>query len=124
MCASLVLAAMLSLAPINAKADNFENGLMRLAEILGSIHHLRNICGANEGPLWRNKMIDMMNVAELGTRERKKIIRHFNDAYYSIRTRYPDCTNDAARRANLLFNEGHQLAAQLASNRKNAAALL
>lgn len=124
MCASLVLAAMLSLAPINAKADNFENGLMRLAEILGSIHHLRNICGANEGPLWRNKMIDMMNVAELGARERKKIIRHFNDAYYSIRTRYPDCTNDAARRANLLFNEGHQLAAQLASNRKNAAALL
>ena len=121
--ASLALAAMLVLAPANAHAGNFNDGLMRLAEILGSIHHLRNICGANDGPLWRNKMIDMMNAAELEAPERKKIIAHFNDAFYSARTRYPDCTNDAARRANLLFSEGHRLAEKLAGQRKDAASL-
>ncbi len=121
--ASLALALTLALAPVNAQAGSFENGLMRLAEILGSIHHLRNICGANDGPLWRNKMIDMMNVAELSAPDRKKIISHFNDAFYSARTRYPDCTTDAARRANLLFNEGHRLAKKLASERRDAASL-
>ena len=116
--ASLALALTLALAPVNAQAGSFENGLMRLAEILGSIHHLRN-----DGPLWRNKMIDMMNVAELSAPDRKKIISHFNDAFYSARTRYPDCTTDAARRANLLFNEGHRLAKKLASERRDAASL-
>jgi len=120
---SLMLAGMLALAPVSAHADGFQNGLMRLAEILGSIHHLRNICGANDGPLWRNKMIDMINAANLAPSARKKIITHFNDAYYSARTRYPDCTNDAARKANQLFDEGHRLAKRLSSNRKNSASL-
>lgn len=120
---NLVLAAMLVLAPVNAHADGFQDGLTRLAEIFGSIHHLRNICGANDGPLWRNKMIDMMNAAELTPPERKKIITHFNDAYYSARTRYPDCSNDAARKANQLFDEGYSLAKRLSSDRKSSASL-
>ena len=118
-----MLASMLALAPVQAHADSFQNGLTRLAEIFGSIHHLRNICGANDGPLWRNKMIDMMNAADLPPPDRKKIITHFNDAYYSARTHYPDCSNDAARKANQLFDEGHRLAKQLSSDRKSSASL-
>lgn len=121
--ASAGLALMLLLAPLPAKADAIQSGLTRLSEILGSIHHLRDVCGANDGPLWRNKMIDMINIANLDQNKRQAMISHFNDAYYDARTRYPMCTRDAARRANTLFDEAHQLAARLANDRRNAASL-
>jgi len=33
----------------------FDGSLQRLAEILGALHYLRNICGANEGQKWRSR---------------------------------------------------------------------
>ncbi len=121
--ARMVLLGALLLAPLPAAASQFNDGLTRLAEILGSVHHLRDVCGANEGSLWRNKMIDMMNVAKLSPKERKTIIAHFNNAFYEARTRFPRCTSDAAKRANSLFNEAHRLAARLVNGGKNAASL-
>ena len=34
----------------------FDGDLQRLAEILGTLHYLRGICGTNEGAKWRNQM--------------------------------------------------------------------
>ena len=34
----------------------FDGDLQRLAEILGTLHYLRGICGSNEGSKWRNEM--------------------------------------------------------------------
>ena len=34
----------------------FDGDLQRLAEILGSLHYLRGLCGANEGTKWRDQM--------------------------------------------------------------------
>jgi len=34
----------------------FDSDLMRLAEILGALHYLRTLCGANEGNKWRDQM--------------------------------------------------------------------
>jgi uncharacterized protein (TIGR02301 family) len=121
--AGAMLALLLAFAPVPAQAANLHDGLIRLSEILGSIHHLREICGANDGPLWRNKMIDMMNAAALREKERKVLISHFNDAYYDARTRFPICTRGATRRANTLFDEGYRLAKGLSRGDMNAAAL-
>ncbi len=120
---ALALVLAITLAPAPARADKLTDGIGRLSEILGAIHHLRDICGANDGPLWRNKMIDMINVAELDAAQRQTMITHFNDAFYQARTRYPMCTRDAAKRANMLFDEAHQLAARLAGAGNSAAAL-
>ncbi len=113
----------LTLAPAPTRADEMTNGLIRLAEILGSVHHLREVCGANEGPLWRNKMIDMLNAANVDAERRQLLISRFNDAYYGTRDAYPACSSDAAARANSLFDEAHRLAAALSGTNKSAAAL-
>ena len=34
----------------------YDNKLMRLAEILGAVHYLRELCGAQEGQVWRDQM--------------------------------------------------------------------
>jgi predicted secreted protein len=39
----------------------FDGNLQRLAEILGALHYLRSICGANEGQKWRSRMIASFN---------------------------------------------------------------
>ncbi|MDO8289896.1 MAG: TIGR02301 family protein [Parvibaculum sp.] len=109
--------------PAHARADALNDGLTRLSEILGKIHHLRDVCGANDGPLWRNKMIDMINAANLDPDKRQQMIAHFNDAYYDARTVFPKCSGEAAKQANLLFDEAENLAAQLSGGRKNAASL-
>jgi|TARA_R110000824_G_scaffold118960_19_gene272711 uncharacterized protein (TIGR02301 family) len=113
----------LSLVPARAEAADLNKGLMRLAEIFGSVHHLRDVCGANDGPLWRNKMIDMMNAAALPSKDRQTMISRFNDAYYDARTRYPYCSSNAAKRANGLFDEAHRLAARLSGGVQSSMSL-
>src|SRR5205809_5360006 len=46
------------LVPARAQdaAAPFDGDLQRLAEILGTLHYLRGICGSNEGAKWRNQM--------------------------------------------------------------------
>jgi len=55
-----VLLIILGCAALPARAQDgaapFDGDLQRLAEILGTLHYLRGICGANEGAKWRNEM--------------------------------------------------------------------
>ena len=38
----------------------YDNKLMRLAEILGAVHYLRELCGAQEGQVWRDQMKEIL----------------------------------------------------------------
>lgn len=109
-----LLAAMLIAAPAPLRADPTADGLVRLAEILGAAHHLRGICGAGEGSLWRNKMIDLLEVTGAEPAHRQALIAHFNDGYHRAQTKYPGCTAVAAAQATALLDEGRRLAAGLA----------
>ncbi|MCE9649913.1 MAG: TIGR02301 family protein [Parvibaculum sp.] len=122
--AALALILMLGAAPAVAEDldGGLNRGLMRLSEILGSVHHLREVCGANEGALWRNKMIDMMNTAALSAEQRQAMITHFNDAYYQARAAFPDCSAKAAAKANSLFDEAQRLAGRLSTIGQSATA--
>ncbi len=42
-------------APAPAAEAPFQPRLLRLAEVLGSLHYLRNLCG-EEGTQWRDQM--------------------------------------------------------------------
>lgn len=118
--AALLAASLLAAAP--TRADPLADGLDRLAEILGAVHHLRDICGADEGPLWRNKMIDLLNAAEPDALRRQILISHFNDAYHRALAQYSSCTPAAAAEVSALFEEGRALSARLAGGDRSAAA--
>jgi uncharacterized protein (TIGR02301 family) len=60
----------------------FDTGLERLAEILGSLHYLRGICGANEGNKWRTEMQALID-AEAPSAS-SQFIAHFNRGYRPI----------------------------------------
>ena len=52
---SLAIAPLLLARPAAAADQPFDAGLMRLAEVLGSLHFLRNLCG-EKGDAWRGVM--------------------------------------------------------------------
>src|SRR6516162_6896826 len=72
-------------------AAPFDPGLARLSEILGSLHYLRGLCGANEGNKWRAEMQSLLD-AEAPTGDRRsKFVAHFNKGYEAFQATYHAC---------------------------------
>ena len=42
----------------------YDDVMMRLAEMLGALHYLRELCGAKEGSLWRDQMQELIEKEE------------------------------------------------------------
>jgi uncharacterized protein (TIGR02301 family) len=93
----------------------YDNKLMRLAEILGAVHYLRELCGAGEGQLWRDEMKDILRNEGTTAVRRAKLVNSFNDGYRGYRRTYRTCTQSAMLATRRFSTEGAQIAASLAS---------
>ena len=114
----LMLAATLLLQAGAASAQPVEKSygdrLLRMAEILGAIHHLRDICGANEGQLWRQKMLEMLEAEGPPGQFRARLIAAFNNGFRGYQRTYSSCTASAKTAENRFLTEGSELATGLA----------
>lgn len=111
--ASLLLAA----GPACSQAADppYEAQMQRLAEILGSLHYLRPLCGSDEGSLWRDQMNAMLD-AEAPTPDRKaKLVTAFNQGYSSFASTYRACTQAAAEAVDRFTAEGSKLTHDIAT---------
>jgi uncharacterized protein (TIGR02301 family) len=95
----------------------YDERLLRLSEILGAVHYLRELCGANEGQIWRDRMRDLLD-AEAGANamRRAKLTRSFNQGYNSYSKTYRVCTATAQTAINRFMSEGVQIAETLVKN--------
>jgi len=102
-----ILAACLSFMPASAQAP-YDTQLMRLAEVLGSIHFLRSLCGEEES-VWRDRM-EALILAEAPSEERKaRLIASFNRGYRAFAGVYTSCTEAAAQAVARYMKEGETL---------------
>jgi len=92
-----------------------EGELVRLSEILGAVHHLREVCNANEGQLWRMKMQDLLKHEKPSPDMKELMVARFNRAYHQHRQAYPRCTGQARTDAARFLDEGSGLAQRLAA---------
>lgn len=87
----------------------YEQQLQRLAEILGALHYLRPLCGAEEPSVWRDQM-DQILAAEDPTPERRaRIVSQFNLGFSSFATVYRTCTPAALTAIERYLLEGKKL---------------
>ncbi|MGI8724453.1 MAG: TIGR02301 family protein [Methyloceanibacter sp.] len=98
----------------------YDNKLLRLAEILGSIHYLRELCGAQEGQLWREQMRDILKHEGTTAVRRAKLVSSFNDGYRGYRRTYRSCTPSATLATTRFRTEGARIAAALAQSSEYA----
>jgi len=122
--ASPLLAACLAVSmavaarPALAAEAPFEPGLMRLAEVLGSLHFLRNLCG-EKGNAWRLEMEKLLEAENPDPARRAQFIASFNRGYRSFEGTYSHCTASATEAIRLYVKEGESLSRDIAARYGN-----
>ena len=103
-----------AIAPPLAAAQSadppYETQLLRLSEILGALHYLRPLCGADEAQLWRQQMEDLITAEEPNDRRKARLTDRFNLGYSSFASVYRTCTPAAAAIVDRYQREGAKIA--------------
>jgi uncharacterized protein (TIGR02301 family) len=114
---TLALAGALMLAPHASRAapdiKPYDDKLLRLAEILGAVHYLRELCGANEGQYWRDRMRELTDAEGSTALRRAKLSRAFNQGYRSYSRTYNTCSPSAQTAITRFLAEGTQISEAL-----------
>ena len=100
--------------PAMAADSPFEGQLLRLAEILGSLHYLRNLCG-EDGNDWRAQMEALLEAENPDAERRARFVAGFNRGYRSFEGAYARCTDSAIAAINRYMREGEALARDTAT---------
>jgi uncharacterized protein (TIGR02301 family) len=84
-------------APTPPPSDDkpYDTQLFRLAEILGTLHYLRELCGANEGQVWREQMRELAVSEGTSALRRARLVESFNRGYRDYSRTYRTCTQPA-----------------------------
>lgn len=108
--------------PAQAQSDTpapFDGDLARLGEILGALHYLRAICGANEGQKWRNEMQALIEAEAPSGERRRKIVASFNRGYRGFQQTYRSCTPAADIAIRRYLDEGAKIARDITARYAN-----
>jgi uncharacterized protein (TIGR02301 family) len=116
--------AMLLCLAVSARSQEaapapFDGELARLAEILGALHYLRAVCGANEGPKWRDEMQALIEAEVPRGERRRKIVAHFNHGYRGFQQTYHTCTPAANIATRRYLEEGTKIARDITARYGN-----
>ena len=87
----------------------YEDQLLRLSEILGALSFLRQLCGENDGPAWREEMTALLAAEKPGPRRRSRLVGRFNHGFETFNAVYRVCTPSARLAISRYLAEGQAL---------------
>lgn len=100
--------------PDTERPTPYDGQLSRLAEILGSIDYLRNLCSPARDDGWRGDMQQLLDTETKGEPKRKeRLTASFNRGYRSFASVYTNCTPQALVAEEQYRNEGATLATEI-----------
>lgn len=115
MAAAGVLATMGAVTAAAAQDTKpYDEQLMRLSEILGAVHYLRELCSANDGQLWREHMRALIDSETASAQRKARITRSFNQGYRNYSRTYTTCTPSAQTAIDRFMAEGVEISEGLA----------
>lgn len=91
----------------------YEEKLLRLSEILGSLSFLRDLCGDSDGSDWRDEMNALVTAENPPPQRRARLIARFNHAYEAFHAVYRTCTPSAQLAISRYLSEGQSLASDV-----------
>ncbi|OPB35532.1 TIGR02301 family protein [Bartonella taylorii] len=103
----------LSLTPTFAQqSPPYETKLLRLAEILGSLHYLQNLCKTPTNQ-WYDYMTALIEAEQPMPQRRAYFYEAFNEAYRAFSENYHHCTQSAIEANQRYVKEGRALSENL-----------
>jgi uncharacterized protein (TIGR02301 family) len=119
----LLVAATMLLALAGARAQvtpggvaPYDQELQRLAEILD---YLRPLCGAHEGPRWRDEMQALIEAEAPGGPRRDRLVAGFNRGYHVFQQTYRTCTPAADLVIRRYLEEGAKISREITARYAN-----
>jgi uncharacterized protein (TIGR02301 family) len=100
------------------KDPPYEARLSRLAEVLGSVHYLRTLCGENS-MAWRISMEELLTAENPAAERKAKLIARFNHGYRAFDGVHKQCSQTAGIALARYMEEGEKLAEDIASRYGN-----
>lgn len=97
----------------------YDANLQRLAEILGALHYLRGVCGANEGQKWRNQMQALVDAETPNGDRRTRMVASFNRGFRIFQQSYRTCTPAADLVIRRYLDEGSKIAREVTARYAN-----
>jgi uncharacterized protein (TIGR02301 family) len=97
----------------------YDRDLQRLAEILGSLHFLRGICGSSEGQKWRDEAQMLIDTEAPGGERHEQMIASFNRGYRAFQQSYRACTPAADFAIRRYLAEGAKIAREITARYAN-----
>jgi uncharacterized protein (TIGR02301 family) len=97
----------------------YESELNRLAEILGGLHYLRDICGSREGQTWRNEMQALVDAEAPSGERRERLVASFNRGYRGFQQTHRTCTPAADYSIRRYLEEGSKIARDITARYAN-----
>lgn len=91
----------------------YEEQLMRLSEILGALHYLRNLCGTGEGQTWREEMQKLIAAEKPSEQSQAQMIAAFNRGFRGYAEIHRECNDPAIEAANQFLAQGTRIAAEI-----------
>ncbi len=90
----------------------YEARLLRLSEIVGSVHYLRTLClKKDEG--WRTKMEELIRLEATDAQRRARFVAAFNKGYRSFASVHRKCNSVAIEAEELYRKQGLELASEI-----------
>jgi uncharacterized protein (TIGR02301 family) len=114
-CLALLLSTAAATPALPQNQAPFEASLMRLSEVLGSLHYLRNLCGGTSDTQWRDYMQRLLEAESPNDSRRAQLTASFNRGYRSFASIYTSCTDSAAAALERYRAEGEALSRETAS---------
>ena len=87
----------------------YEPQLMRLSEIIGALAYLRDLCGAQDGALWSERMAALLDAEAPGETRRERLAGAFNRGFRGYQVTYRSCTDNAQTAMERFVLEGGRL---------------
>jgi uncharacterized protein (TIGR02301 family) len=97
----------------------YDPQLMRLAEILGALSYLRNLCGQNDADVWRGRMEALLDAEGSPAVRKEKLAGAYNRGVEGYRFAYRTCTPNARLVIQRFLDEGQRIAKEV-ENRYHA----
>lgn len=101
------------------KPTPYDGQLLRLAEVLGSVHYLRSLCSAASAD-WRSSMQNLLDAETINEpHRREKLTAAFNRGYRAFAAVHTSCTPAARKAEERYRNEGATLSGEIAARYGN-----
>lgn len=97
----------------HAQTSGQRRQMVKIAEVMGGLHHVRGACYPPEREEWRISFYRMLDLQKPDEYFRKNLVGAFQQSYAEHRARYPVCDQSAAARAAKLAERGERLAQEL-----------